>query len=73
MGEKHAPAHHREFANLRLMSAARAWPDAPIGQQAVSQLIWGHNVMLLINQDNQQRIRDAHPASLPCDDEGTGP
>lgn len=36
------------LANLKFMRAfAQAWPDGPIGQQAVSQLPWGHNVMLL--------------------------
>jgi predicted nuclease of restriction endonuclease-like (RecB) superfamily len=45
-------------ANLKFMRAfALAWPDAAIGQQAVSQLPWGHNVMLLTKlKDTAQRL-----------------
>ena len=45
-------------ANLKFMRAfAQAWPAAPIGQQAVSQLPWGHNVMLLTKlKDPAQRL-----------------
>jgi predicted nuclease of restriction endonuclease-like (RecB) superfamily len=51
-------------ANLKFMRAfAQAWPDAPIGQQAVSQLPWGHNVMLLTRlKDPAQRLRYAEQA-----------
>lgn len=35
-------------ANLMYMRAfAQAWPDAAIVQQAVGQLPWGHNLLLL--------------------------
>jgi predicted nuclease of restriction endonuclease-like (RecB) superfamily len=35
-------------ANLMYMRAfAEAWPDAAIVQQAVGQLPWGHNLVLL--------------------------
>jgi predicted nuclease of restriction endonuclease-like (RecB) superfamily len=35
-------------SNLKYMRAfAEAWPDFPIGQQAVGQLPWGHNLLLL--------------------------
>ena len=35
-------------ANLKYMRAfAAAWPEDAIGQQAVGQLPWGHNIMLL--------------------------
>ena len=52
------------LANLKFMRAfAQAWPDAPIGQQAVSQLPWGHNVMLLTKlKDPAQRLRYAELA-----------
>lgn len=51
-------------ANLKFMRAfAQAWPDAAIGQQAVSQLPWGHNVMLLTKlKDPAQRLRYAEQA-----------
>lgn len=52
------------LANLKFMRAfAQAWPDTPIGQQAVSQLPWGHNVMLLTKLKNPvQRLRYAEQA-----------
>lgn len=52
------------LANLKFMRAfAQAWPDAAIGQQAVSQLPWGHNVMLLTKlKDPAQRLRYAEQA-----------
>lgn len=35
-------------SNLKYMRAFfEAWPDAEFGQQAVSQLPWGHNLVLL--------------------------
>jgi predicted nuclease of restriction endonuclease-like (RecB) superfamily len=35
-------------ANLLYMRAfAEAWPDSSIVQQAVGQLPWGHNIVLL--------------------------
>ncbi len=51
-------------ANLKFMRAfAQAWPDAEIGQQAVSQLPWGHNVMLLTKlKDPAQRLSYAEQA-----------
>lgn len=51
-------------ANLKFMRAfAQAWPDAEIGQQAVSQLPWGHNVMLLTKlKDPALRLRYAEQA-----------
>ena len=56
-------------ANLKFMRAfAQAWPDAAwsdaaMGQQAVSQLPWGHNVMLLTKlKDPAQRLRYAEQA-----------
>lgn len=52
------------LANLKFMRAlAQAWPDAAIGQQAVSQLPWGHNVILLTKlKDPAQRLRYAEQA-----------
>lgn len=52
------------LANLKFMRAfAQAWPDVAIGQQAVSQLPWGHNVMLLTKlKDPAQRLRYAEQA-----------
>lgn len=52
------------LANLKFMRAfAQAWPDAAIGQQAVSQLPWGHNVMLLTKLKNPAlRLRYAEQA-----------
>lgn len=51
-------------ANLKFMRAfAQAWPDAAIGQQVVSQLPWGHNVMLLTKlKDTAQRLYYAERA-----------
>ena len=44
-------------ANLMYMRAfAQAWPDAEVVQQAVGQLPWGHNLVLLT------KLKDAHPA-----------
>jgi predicted nuclease of restriction endonuclease-like (RecB) superfamily len=45
-------------ANLMYMRAfAEAWPDAEIVQQAVGQLPWGHNLVLLTRlKDAQQRL-----------------
>lgn len=52
------------LANLKFMRAlAQAWPDAAIGQQAVSQLPWGHNVILLTKlKDPAQRLQYAEQA-----------
>jgi predicted nuclease of restriction endonuclease-like (RecB) superfamily len=48
--------------NLRYMAtAARTWP-APIGQQAVAQLPWGHVTVLLDRLDNQAE-RDWYAAA----------
>lgn len=42
-------------ANLMYMRAfAEAWPDAAIVQQAVGQLPWGHNLVLLTRLKNPQ-------------------
>jgi len=51
-------------ANLKFMRAfAQAWPEPAIGQQAVSQLPWGHNVMLLTKlKDSAQRLYYAERA-----------
>ena len=51
-------------ANLKFMRAfAQAWPEPAIGQQAVSQLPWGHNVMLLTKlKDPVQRVHYAQHA-----------
>lgn len=51
-------------ANLMYMRAfAEAWPDAEIVQQAVGQLPWGHNLMLLAKlKDSQQRLAYAQKA-----------
>jgi predicted nuclease of restriction endonuclease-like (RecB) superfamily len=51
-------------ANLMYMRAfAEAWPDAEIVQQAVGQLPWGHNVVLLTRlKDPQQRLAYAQGA-----------
>ena len=51
-------------ANLMYMRAfADAWPDAEIVQQAVGQLPWGHNVVLLTRlKDPQQRLAYAQGA-----------
>jgi predicted nuclease of restriction endonuclease-like (RecB) superfamily len=45
-------------SNLMYMRAfAEAWPDAEIVQQAVGQLPWGHNLVLLSKlKDNAQRL-----------------
>lgn len=52
------------LANLKFMRAfAQAWPGAAIGQQVVSQLPWGHNVMLLTKlKDAAQRLYYAERA-----------
>jgi len=51
-------------ANLMYMRAfAKAWPDAGIVQQAVGQLPWGHNVVLLTRlKDSRQRLAYAQSA-----------
>lgn len=51
-------------ANLMYMRAfAEAWPDASIVQQAVGQLPWGHNLVLLTRlKDTQQRLAYAQSA-----------
>ena len=51
-------------ANLMYMRAfAEAWPDAGIVQQAVGQLPWGHNLVLLSRlKDPQQRLAYAQSA-----------
>ena len=51
-------------ANLMYMRAfAEAWPDAEIVQQAVGQLPWGHNLVLLTRlKDAQQRLAYAQSA-----------
>jgi predicted nuclease of restriction endonuclease-like (RecB) superfamily len=51
-------------ANLMYMRAfAEAWPDAEIVQQAVGQLPWGHNLVLLTRLKNsQQRLAYAQGA-----------
>lgn len=51
-------------ANLMYMRAfAEAWPDAEIVQQAVGQLPWGHNLVLLTRlKDPHQRLAYAQSA-----------
>lgn len=51
-------------ANLMYMRAfAEAWPDAAIVQQAVGQLPWGHNLVLLTRlKDPEQRMAYARSA-----------
>jgi predicted nuclease of restriction endonuclease-like (RecB) superfamily len=51
-------------ANLMYMRAfADAWPDAEIVQQAVGQLPWGHNLVLLTRlKDPRQRLAYAESA-----------
>jgi predicted nuclease of restriction endonuclease-like (RecB) superfamily len=51
-------------ANLMYMRAfADAWPDSAIVQQAVGQLPWGHNLLLLTRlKDPQQRLAYAQSA-----------
>lgn len=51
-------------ANLMYMRAfAQAWPDVEIVQQAVGQLPWGHNLVLLTRlKDTQQRLAYAQGA-----------
>jgi len=51
-------------ANLMYMRAfAEAWPDAEIVQQAVGQLPWGHNLVLLTKlKDPQRRLAYAQRA-----------
>lgn len=53
-------------ANLMYMRAfAEAWPDTSIVQQAVGQLPWGHNLVLLTRlKDPQQRLAYAQSAIL---------
>jgi len=44
--------------NLKYMRAfAEAWPDAEFVQQAVAQLPWGHNLVLLDRLNNPQERR----------------
>lgn len=52
-------------ANLMYMRAfAEAWPDPAIVQQAVGQLPWGHNLVLLTRlKDPEQRLAYARSAS----------
>jgi predicted nuclease of restriction endonuclease-like (RecB) superfamily len=41
----------------------KAWPDVEIVQQAVGQLPWGHNLVLLTQlKDSQQRLAYAQSA-----------
>jgi len=51
-------------ANLMYMRAfAQAWPDAEIVQQAIGQLPWGHNLVLLTRlKDAPQRLAYAQGA-----------
>ncbi len=51
-------------ANLMYMRAfAEAWPNAEIVQQAVGQLPWGHNLVLLSKlKDPTERLAYAHAA-----------
>ncbi|HQN47377.1 MAG TPA: DUF1016 N-terminal domain-containing protein, partial [Rugosibacter sp.] len=51
-------------ANLMYMRAfAEAWPDAEIVQQAVGQLPWGHNLVLLTRlKQQEQRLAYARSA-----------
>lgn len=51
-------------ANLMYMRAfAEAWPDATIVQQAVGQLPWGHNLVLLARlKETEQRLAYAAKA-----------
>lgn len=51
-------------ANLMYMRAfAEAWPDSEIVQQAVGQLPWGHNLVLLTRlKDPQRRLAYAQSA-----------
>jgi predicted nuclease of restriction endonuclease-like (RecB) superfamily len=51
-------------SNLKYMRAfAEAWPDFPIGQQAVGQLPWGHNLVLLTKlKTSEARLQYAHGA-----------
>ncbi|GAB1409704.1 hypothetical protein MASR1M90_08580 [Desulfovibrionales bacterium] len=50
--------------NLKYMRAfAEAWPDAEIVQQAVAQLPWGHNLVLLDRlKEPAERLAYAHAA-----------
>jgi predicted nuclease of restriction endonuclease-like (RecB) superfamily len=44
--------------NLKYMRTfAEAWPDTPIVQQAVAQLPWGHNLVLLTKLETQEERR----------------
>ena len=51
-------------ANLMYMRAfAQAWPEAAIVQQAVGQLTWGHNLVLLSKlKSRSQRLQYAQRA-----------
>ena len=51
-------------SNLKYMRAfADAWPEEPIGQQAVGQIPWGHNVVLLEKlKDAEERLWYARAA-----------
>lgn len=55
-------------ANLMYMRAfAEAWPDEQIVQQAVGQLPWGHNLVLLTRlKDRQERLAYAKMAVDNC-------
>lgn len=65
-------------ANLMYMRAfAEAWPDAAIVQQAVGQLPWGHNLVLLDKLPGPETRRwyaaqaiayTKDDASAPCHD-----
>lgn len=50
--------------NLKYMRMfAQAWPGSELGQQAVDQLPWGHNVLLLTRlKDRGERLAYAHAA-----------
>jgi predicted nuclease of restriction endonuclease-like (RecB) superfamily len=48
---------------MYMRAFAQAWPDAAIVQQAVGQLPWGHNLVLLTRlKDPQQRLTYAQSA-----------
>jgi predicted nuclease of restriction endonuclease-like (RecB) superfamily len=50
-------------ANLNMRAFAEAWPDAVIVQQAVGQLPWGHNLVLLTKlKDPAMRLTYAQRA-----------
>ena len=53
-------------ANLLYMRAfAEAWPDAQIVQQAVGQLLWGHNLLVL---SRNLKTEDLHLAYAQYED-----